>query len=250
VGEVLMKKQGWKLGQQITLHGTDSPHVDLTFELLGTIKSKHYPNTFIFRRDYLMEARKAHGLGDEDIAWNLFVRADRAEDLAPLATAIDEQFRNSDYETRTVTESDALASGLSALGNIRAIVYALCAIVVLTVLLIAANSTAMMVRDRIGEVAVMRALGFGRGSVAILLFGECGSIGFAGGLLGAGAALWAFSTGVTLGAALGGNGALWVTPEQAAGALVVAVAVSLVSGLVPILEALRIPPAMAFRKVV
>jgi putative ABC transport system permease protein len=250
VGEVLMKKQGWKLGQQITLHGADADHLDLTFVLLGTIKSKHYPNTFIFRRDYLMEARRAHGLGDDDIAWNLFVRADRTEDLAPLAAAIDQRFRNSDYETRTITESDALASGLSALGNIRAIVFALCTIVVLTVLLIAANSTAMMVRERISEVAVMRALGFGRGSIAVLLFGECGAIGFAGGLIGAGAAFWMFSAGVTLGAALGGNGALWVTPEQAAGALIVAVAVSLLSGLLPIFEALRISPAMAFRKVV
>ncbi len=58
-----------------------------------------------------------------------------------------------------------------------------------------------------------------------------------------------FHDGMTLGAALGGNGALWVTPEQALNAIVVAVAVSLVSGLVPIFEALRISPAMAFRKV-
>ena len=59
-----------------------------------------------------------------------------------------------------------------------------------------------------------------------------------------------FHNGVTLGAALGGNGALWVTPQQALNAALVAVAVSLVSGLVPIIEALRISPAMAFRKVV
>jgi putative ABC transport system permease protein len=118
------------------------------------------------------------------------------------------------------------------------------------VLLIAANSTVMLVREQISDVAVMRALGFRRGSVAALLFGECGAIGFFGGMIGAGAALWMFSGGVTLGAALGGNGALWVTYPQALNALAVAVAVSLVSGLVPILDALRIPPAMAFRKVV
>lgn len=149
-----------------------------------------------------------------------------------------------------MTESDALATGLSALGNVRGIVFALCAVVVLTVLLIAANSTAMMVRERISEVAVMRSLGFSRGAVSVLLFGECALIGVVGGLLGASTALWRFRDGVTLGAALGGNGALWVTPEQALNALLVAVGVSLVSGLVPILDALRISPAMAFRKVV
>ena len=113
-----------------------------------------------------------------------------------------------------MTESDALSSGLSAIGNIRAIVFALCLVVLLTVLLIAANSTVMMVREQISDVAVMRALGFSRGAVAFLLFGECGAIGLVGGIIGAGAALWMFSGGITLGAALGGNGALWVTPAQ------------------------------------
>jgi putative ABC transport system permease protein len=250
VGSVLMKKMGWKIGDHITLRGTDAGHMQLDFNIIGTIDNAHYPNTFLFRRDYLMESRKANGLPDEDIAWNIIVRADSAADLLPLAKNIDEHFANSDYETRSITESDAVASGLSAIGNIRAIVLSLCAIVVLTVLLIAANSTAMMVRERISEVAVMRSLGFTRGAVSVLLFGEIGLIGAVGGLIGASIALWWFRSGITLGAALGGNGALWVTPEQAINAVIVAVAVSLVSGLVPILEALRISPAMAFRKVV
>jgi putative ABC transport system permease protein len=250
VGTVLMKKMGWKVGDHVTLRGTDAGHMQMDFIVIGTIENKRYPNTFLFRRDYLMESRKANGQPDEDIAWNIIVRADSAADLQPLAKGIDEHFANSDYETRTMTESDALASGLSALGNIRGIVFALCAVVVLTVLLIAANSTAMMVRDRISEVAVMRSLGFSRGAVSVLLFGESGLIGAAGGLIGASIALWMFHGGVTLGAALGGNGALWVTPDQALNAILVAVAVSLVSGLVPIIEALRISPAMAFRKVI
>ncbi len=250
VGSVLMKRMGWKVGDHITLKGTDAGHMQMDFNIIGTIENKHYPNTFTFRRDYLMEMRKANGQPDEDIAWNIIVRADSAADLQPLAKGIDEHFSNSDYETRTMTESDALASGLSALGNIRGIVFALCAVVVLTVLLIAANSTAMMVRERISEVAVMRSLGFSRGAISILLFGECGLIGAVGGLIGAGIALWKFRDGVTLGAALGGNGALWVTHEQALNAILVAAAVSLISGLVPIIEALRISPAMAFRKVV
>lgn len=250
VGSVLMKKNGWKIGDHITLKGTDAGHMQMDFIITGSIENKRYPNTFLFRRDYLMEARKANGMPDEDIAWNIIVRTNSAADLEPLAKNIDEHFANSDYETRTMTESDAISSGLSALGNIRAIVFALCVVVVLTVLLIAANSTAMMVRERISEVAVMRSLGFGRGAVSILLFGECGTIGAMGGLLGASIALWLFHNGVTLGAALGGNGALWVTPEQMLNATLVAFAVSLVSGLVPIIEALRISPAMAFRKVV
>ena len=82
------------------------------------------------------------------------------------------------------------------------------------------------------------------------MFGECGAIGLLGGVIGAGAALWMFSGDITLGAALGGNGALWVTPAETLNALIAALGVSVVSGLVPIVEAVRIPPALAFRKVV
>ena len=250
VGEILMHKYGWKIGDTVTLRSTDSDHMEMTFIITGTIESKRYPNTFMMRRDYLMAARKADGLPDEDIAWNIIVRATSNDAMAPLAKEIDEHFANSDAETRTMTESDALSSGLSAIGNIRAIVFALCLVVLRTVLLIAANSTVMMVREQISDVAVMRALGFSRGAVAFLLFGECGAIGLVGGIIGAGAALWMFSGGITLGAALGGNGALWVTPAQFVNALVAALAVSIVSGIVPIFEAVRLPPALAFRKVV
>jgi len=250
VGDILMRKHGWKIGDTITLRSADADHMEMTFIIVGQMASKRYPNTFLMRRDYMMAARKAHGLPDEDIAWNIIVRATSNDTMATLAKQIDEHFANSDAETRTMTESDALSSGLSAIGNIRAIVLALCLVVLLTVLLIAANSTVMMVREQISDVAVMRALGFSRGAVAVLLFGECGTIGLLGGLIGAGSALWMFSGGITLGAALGGNGALWVTPAQTLNALTAALAVSLISGIVPIAEAVRLPPALAFRKVV
>ncbi len=252
VGRALMKKYGWKLGQQITLHGADSwSRMDLTFILGSEIPSKHYPNAFIFSRDYFNEAMKAHGYRADDIAWELIARADSPEHLASLSKAIDDYFRNSSYETRTMTEKDALSNGLSAVGNIRAIVYGLCAVVILTVWLIAANSAAMMVRERMGEVALMRALGFSPAQIGNVLFGECALIGMAGGGLGASVALWLFSEGVSLGAALGGTaGALFVMPAAATQGLVAAVMVSLLSGAIPIIGAMRIAPALGFREVV
>jgi putative ABC transport system permease protein len=249
-GEVSMKKERWKVGQLITLHGTDPLHLNLSVIILGTIKSKHYPNALVIRRDYLMEARKAAGYPDADIAWSLVVRADGVNRLSALATQIDAHFRNSDYQTRTVTESDALAANLSAVGSIRAIIAALGVIVIVTVLLIAANSAAMTVRERTAEVGIMRALGFDRRAVAGLLFGECLIIGLSGGLIGSFCAWRLCADGLTLGAVLQGNGALWVTIGQALAALTAAIAVSLVSGLIPIVEVMTIPPAAAFRQIV
>ncbi len=250
VGGVLMKKYGWKIGQQIMLKANDASNLELTFIITGEIPSKHYPNSFVFRRDYLREAQKAAGMPDNDVAWQLIVRADRAEHVAPLAKEIDDAYRNSDYETRSITESDALSGALSAIGNIRGIVYGLCAVIALTILLIAANAMAMMVRERLTDVAVMRTLGFSQARVATLLFGECAAIGLVAGALGALPAWWLFSGGLTLGAALGGNGALWVTGASALEALAIAVILSLLSGVIPILNAIRIPPADAMRQVV
>ena len=248
-GMVLMRKYHWKPGQEVILRGVGADHLRLSFVLLGEMPSRRYPNVFAFRRDYLEEARKAAGYPNPDLAWNLVVRVDRAEHVSTVIREIDDTFRNSDFETRTLTESDALAGGLSLLGNVRGIVLGLCVVVALTVLLIAANSTAMMVRERLNEVAVMRTLGFGRGAIAALLFGECAAIGLAGSAAGALAALWLFWGGATLGP-LGGMTALWVTPAGALEAAGIAIGVSIVSALAPVISALRIPVAAAFGTVV
>lgn len=250
VGKVLMKRFNWNIGQQVTLRSADARAFDMTFNIVGEIPSERYPNVFLFRSDYFEETLKANGSPSGDVAWQLVVRASDPQSAASLGKAIDERYHNSDYETRTLTESEAIASGLSAIGNLRAIVAMIGAVVIVTVLLIAANSTAMMVRDRMSEVAVMRVLGFSRGPIVGVLFGECGAIGLVGGAIGAGAALWLFGAGITLGPLLRGNGALWVTPESAALATVIAVGVGIVSGIVPIAAALRIAPAIAVRQVV
>jgi putative ABC transport system permease protein len=192
---------------------------------------------------------KANGqpVGDP---WFLMARVGSAEEIPGVIKAIDDHFHNSDFETRTVTESDSIAGGLSELGDVRGIVFSLSVVVLLTVLLISANSMAMTVRERLGEVAVIRTLGFSRVQVAILLFGECALIGVLGGLLGAGIALWLFGPGMTLGAVLGGVGYLWVSHWVALEAFGVAVALCVLSGLLPILGALRTSPAIAIREVV
>jgi len=128
--------------------------------------------------------------------------------------------------------------------------YSLCSVVLMTVLLIAANSMAMMVRDRITEVAVMRALGFRRLHVVALLLAEAALIGLSGAIIGAGAALWSFHGGITLGALTRGLGHMAVAPDTAALAVLVALGVSVLGAVVPVIQAAHIPPAMAFKKVV
>ncbi|HVN27159.1 MAG TPA: ABC transporter permease, partial [Candidatus Binataceae bacterium] len=194
--------------------------------------------------------KSAFGDDITDRANFLSVKVDRAENMGRVIAEIDENFHNSDAETETTPESDALASAVTGIGDIKTIMYSLCIVVLLTVLCIAANSMAMMVRDRIAEVAVMRALGFGRIHVVALLLAEAGMIGLAGASVGAGGALLAFHRGISLGTLTGGMGYMAVAPDTAALAVAAALGVSLLSAMVPVANAARIVPAMAFRKVV
>ena len=248
VGSQLMKRNGWHLGQQITLRRPGG--LTMPFILTAEIPSHRYPNSFVFRRDYLDDSLKAIGQGPIGNASRLMIRVDSTDEMGAVARAIDERYRNSEAETRSQTESDALANGLANIGNIRAIIFSLVAVVLLTVLLISGNSMAMSLRDRIPEIALLRTLGYGRGIIAYLLFGEAAFLGIIGGTIGALAALALFAGGVDIGTMTSGLGLISVSIAVAILSFAVAVIVSIVSGTLPIAGALDTPPAIALRKVV
>jgi putative ABC transport system permease protein len=249
-GRLLMRKHGWKVGDVITLRG-DSNRLAIKFNIVGEIPADNYPNFFMFRRDYLVEAEKAIGITeDRHRAGFLVTRVDSATNLPLVIHQIDVTFHNSDFETASMTESEAVSGLLSTVGDIRGIISAISAVIALTIFLIAANAMSMMVRDRLRDVAVLRALGFNPQYVARLLFGECAMIGAAGGVLGCVLAVWQFGSGTTLRAVLESAGYLTVTWTAALEALIAAIAISLLSAAIPVFGAMRVTPADAFRKTI
>lgn len=250
VGRLLMRNHSWKIGDVITLRG-DSDRLKIRFVVAGEIPSSNYPNFFIFRRDYLVEAEKAIGIPEEKHpAGFLVTRIESPERVPPVIHEIDRTFHNSDFETATMTESEAVSGLMSSVGDVRSIVSGISAVIALTILLIAANSMSMMVRDRLRDVAVLRALGFNPLYIARLLFGECALIGAAGGALGCVLALWQFGSGTTLRSVLESAGYLTVTYRAALEALLAAVFISILSATLPVLSAMRVTPADAFRKTI
>ena len=251
VGSTLLHEQGWKLHEPITLRDPEDAKLTLTFIPILELPTEYLSRTFMFNRKLFDDAVK--NLFGNDIAQYasfLVVRVDRAENMGLVASQIDENFHNSEAETETETESNAVAGVVTNIGDVKTIIYSLCLVILLTMLLIAANSMAMMVRDRTGEVAVMRALGFSRVHVVVLLLIEAATIGIIGATLGAAVALWRFSAGTSLGAITGMMGYMTVRPETAVAAASVALAVSLLSAAAPVIRAMQIAPAAAFRKVI
>jgi putative ABC transport system permease protein len=248
-GKLLIRNHGWKIGDTITLRG-DSNRLKIRFVLLGETPSNNYPNFFMFRRDYLVESEKAIGVPEiKHPAGLLVTRVRSRDDLAAVIHEVDSAFHNSDFETVTISESDAISGLLSTVADVRTIVYSIFLIILLTILLIAANSMSMMVRDRLQDVAIMRALGFGPRYVTSILLAECLGLGAAGGAAGSLAAYLLFAGGTTIGAIIGNAGALTITLSEAGFALLVSIAVSVLAGIWPILGTIRVTPMDALRRV-
>lgn len=177
-----MKRFNLHVGQQIQLKGTVYPF-NVTLTIVGEFNEKAPPNFLFFRRDYLEEAAGRPGF--VSMFW---VRVDKSENIPQVIAAIDEQTANSSSETRSESEGVFVGNFVQGYRAFFQLAEILGVIVVLTIGLVAANTAAMSIRERRGEIAVMRSIGFRSETILGLLLGESLIIGLAGGLLGCGAA--------------------------------------------------------------
>ena len=104
VGPDTMKRFNLHVGQQIILKGTLYPF-NVTLNIVGVLTGKAPPNILYFRRDYLEEAA-----GRPGFVSNIWVRADKSENVPQLIAAIDEQFANSSAETQSESEAAFIGS--------------------------------------------------------------------------------------------------------------------------------------------
>jgi putative ABC transport system permease protein len=112
------------------------------------------------------------------------VGIENPESAAGVARAIDATFRNSLAETLTESEQ-AFQLGFVAMSNeIIAAIRLVSYVVILIIMAVMANTMAMTARERYGEYATLKALGFRNGFVAMLIFAESIGIALTGGLLG------------------------------------------------------------------
>jgi putative ABC transport system permease protein len=178
VGEQLMKKYGWKLGQKVPLKGDIYP-----VRLEPTIRAVyHGPDTTGFYMHHKM-VEEAIPRVKGYVGW-YWVKADSPESVARLTKQIDALFDNSDTPTRTETEKDFQNGFVSMLGNVKAFLTLLCTLIVGVILMIAANTMAMSARERVTEIAVLRTLGFEKPTILGMILAEAVVLSLFGGLFG------------------------------------------------------------------
>jgi putative ABC transport system permease protein len=160
VGTGTMKKYGWKIGDRITLKSTVFP-VNLDFRIVGEIPRSQAPMLW-FSREYLDQALKAagrDGLGTVGVIWVKVADPSKVNDLM---RTIDEMSRNSEAETATETEKSFFSSFFGSLQGFARIILLVTGLVALCIVFIAANTASMGVRERAPEIAILKAIGFGR----------------------------------------------------------------------------------------
>jgi len=182
----IAQRVSWTVGDQIPLRGTIYPGT-WTFNLRGIydgVDDGTDTSTFFFHFEYLNESIKKQFPGRGDQAGVFVEELRHADDAAAVSQAIDATFRNSLAETLTETEK-AFQLGFVAMSEaILLAIQAVSFVVIVIIMAVMANTMAMTARERYGEYATLKALGFGNGFVALLIFGESMGIALAGGLLG------------------------------------------------------------------
>ncbi len=250
VGSRTMRKFGWKIGDEVTLRDSPWYGMSLTFKIVGQLPDINdlTSTLFLFQRQYFEEAMKAHG----DSGWvsMLIARVDKPENVTAVMTAIDDEFRNSMFPTATESERAFIANFLNAFASIIQIVMLVGFLVVAAIVLIAANTAAMSVRERVNEVAVLKTIGFRRRVVFALLLGEAVLMAGVGGTLGAGLAYGILNAGKQTWAPFLGPLAMFIMPVSVLiQGLFLALTVGIVAGVIPARGAARLNVAAALRQI-
>ena len=249
VGDTTAERFGWKVGDRIPIEATiwykkdDSRSWE--FDLVGIYEGAEKgtdTTQFFFRYDYFDEARR---WGQGQVGWYT-VRIDDPERSAEIAEAIDREFANSPAETKAEPEGAFLQGFAKQVGDIATIMIAIVTVVFFTILLVAGNTMAQSVRERIAELGVLKALGFTHRGVLGLVLAESCLIAVLGGALGLALAAWLISFGdPTPTASL----PIFYFPAQdVAIGIVMVFLLGLAAGILPAVRALRLQTADALRR--
>ncbi|HYG35137.1 MAG TPA: FtsX-like permease family protein, partial [Clostridia bacterium] len=248
VGRKTAERFHWKIGDKVPIQSTiwskEDGNRTWEFDIVGIFdgKNKNTDTTALFfRHDYFEEAR-AQAKGQ--VGWYM-VRVQDPGAAARIATEVDQEFENSPAETKTEPEGAFVQSWAKQIGNIALITASILGAVFFTILLVTGNTMAQAVRERTGELGVLKAIGFTNGQVLTLVLLESCLLALLGGVLGLGAA-WVLTSG---GDPTGGMLPQFFFPvSDLLLGLGLSLLLGLVTGIFPALQAMRLRVADALRR--
>ena len=247
VGRVLADRFKWKIGDRIPLTSPIWPRKGdgaWEFEIVGIYdgaKKGTDTSGLYFRYDYFDEGRAR---GEGEVGW-YGVRVNDPSQAAAVAKAIDDEFANSPYETKAEPEGAFMQGFAQQIGDIGTIMIAILSAVFFTILLVAGNTMAQAVRERTEELGVLKAMGFTNELVLALVLFESSLLAAVGGLAGLGAAWLVTAGGSPVPAMLP---IFYLPGRYVVIGVALVIALGVVAGILPALQAMRLQIAVALRR--
>ncbi len=182
--EQTAKDMGWRVNDRISLPllfgmRTSSGERSMEIILLGTYPAGQTVTGLLIRHDYLA------ALFPQNAKFTvMFVRPEHAGETRAIARRIDARFATSVTPTLTQPLYEARRASAKDASTVRLVIGGALAISFFTMVLIVTNALAQSVRERVGEMAIMEALGFPHFTVVALVFAEALVLFLCGALLG------------------------------------------------------------------
>jgi len=177
IGWILADRFGWKPGTRIVLKAPVKGGVVET--TVRAVMRYHLDNGVYLHRRYYEQLT-----GDEGRVAMFWIMATSRESVAPMTAEIERRFENAPAPIRAMTEKQWQLMFMQMLGNVKALIGSIGLATAFALVLITSNTLAMGARERRGETAVLRILGFGRRAVLGVLLAEAALYGVLGAIAG------------------------------------------------------------------
>ena len=251
VGIETARRFGWRIGDRVPLLGTiyrrpDGRPWEFTIEAIYDSPEGTADRTqFFFHQAYLNETLAPGAYGRDEVTYYA-IKVANPRESEQVASRLDALFAGSSPQTKTSTEKAFVSSFANQIGDIGAIMLAIAGAVLFAILMVTGNTMAEATRERTSEFAVLKTLGFADGRIVALVLTESCLLALAGGGLGLGLAI--------AGIALVGDPTSGMLPpihlptRDVARALAIILALGVMAGLLPALQARRLRIVDALRR--
>lgn len=183
VGRGTAANMGWKVGSRITILPSVPPYTPMEYHIVSTLPRAEDNITIWCRRDYLEEELKKAGAPEGWVSF-YFVKCASKADLDRFRVEIDRLFAGSLDETKSQDEKTFMNEFVTQQFDLPRNLTILSALTTFVAVMAAMNTMSMNFRDRIGEIATLKSLGFGSLFTFALIQTESLLLCAAGGLVG------------------------------------------------------------------
>ncbi|MBL4787791.1 MAG: ABC transporter permease [Kordiimonadaceae bacterium] len=240
VGESIANANGWKVGDRIPLNSNIFSQKDGSsvweFDVVSVYKGEDTQTDTSSVYIHYKYFNETQSFGGNRIGWMGVKTLDPSLNEQVIKD-IDALFENSPFETETVPEKAFQKAFLEQIGSIGLILTSVVGAAFFIILVIVGNSMVLSIRERTPEIGVMKTLGFKSSRIFRLVLAESMLLALIGGGLGIGAAFGILTWVNTLPFPLP---TLLLNADILLEALAVMIALGLITGIIPAVNALRL----------